>query len=300
MTVFKRLSFYLSLAGLASMIVLVMRMAATEPVPAPPVTPPANPFVAAVAGAGLIEARGENVAIGAPAQGLVTAVHTAVWDKVEKGRALFEMDSRELAASLDKLEADLAVARASYDRVKGQLERLDALKARNSGAVTMEEYLTRTSDVTVARAQVDAADAALRQTQLLIERLTVRAPRDATVLQVNVRPGEYVSPSDTDPPMILGEIGTMQVRVDIDEELAPRFKPGSSATGYVKGDTTNPIPLEFVRVEPFVIAKRSLTGASTERVDTRVLQVIYELHPSPASPLYVGQQLDVFIAEGAD
>ena len=52
--------------------------------------------------------------------------------------------------------------------------------------------------------------------------------------------------------------------------------------------------LKFVRVEPYVIPKRSLTGDSTERVDTRVLQVIYALDTTDR-PIYVGQQVDVFI-----
>ena len=57
------------------------------------------------------------------------------------------------------------------------------------------------------------------------------------------------------------------------------------------------MPLRFVRVEPYVIPKRSLTGDSLERVDTRVLQVIYEFD-RPAFPIYVGQQVDVFIRRG--
>jgi len=43
-----------------------------------------------------------------------------------------------------------------------------------------------------------------------------------------------------------------------------------------------------------VIPKKSLTGDSTERVDTRVLQVIYRVEDQNAS-LYVGQQMDVYI-----
>jgi len=54
-------------------------------------------------------------------------------------------------------------------------------------------------------------------------------------------------------------------------------------------------PLEFVRVEPYVIPKMSLTGASTERVDTRVLQVIFSMKKPTSPPVYVGQQVDVFI-----
>jgi hypothetical protein len=59
------------------------------------------------------------------------------------------------------------------------------------------------------------------------------------------------------------------------------------------------LPLRFVRLEPYVIPKVSLTGINVERVDTRVAQVIYAL--DPVHPLVrdkkvlVGQLVDVFI-----
>ena len=52
--------------------------------------------------------------------------------------------------------------------------------------------------------------------------------------------------------------------------------------------------LTFVRVEPYVVPKKSLTGDASERVDSRVLQVIYSI-ANPCCPLYVGQQVDAFI-----
>jgi hypothetical protein len=52
--------------------------------------------------------------------------------------------------------------------------------------------------------------------------------------------------------------------------------------------------LSFVRVEPYAQPKKSLTGSGTERVDTRVLQVIYSIEPSEQT-IYVGQQLDVYL-----
>ena len=62
----------------------------------------------------------------------------------------------------------------------------------------------------------------------------------------------------------------------------------------LKGRKEPRFPLEFVRIEPYVVPKRSLTGESTERVDTRVLQVLYSFEPA-ALNAYVGQQMDVFI-----
>jgi hypothetical protein len=99
--------------------------------------------------------------------------------------------------------------------------------------------------------------------------------------------------------MVLGDLDKLQVRADVDEQNANRVRPGQSAQAFIKGDTKNAIPLQFVRVEPYVIPKVSLTGASTERVDTRVLQVIYSLHRPKDPPIYVGQQVDVFIDAGS-
>jgi HlyD family secretion protein len=74
-------------------------------------------------------------------------------------------------------------------------------------------------------------------------------------------------------------------------------RPGARAAGYVKGDGTRRIELRFERIEPYVVPKKSLTGASTERVDTRVLQVIFSFTAPTERPIYVGQQLDLFIEE---
>jgi HlyD family secretion protein len=64
----------------------------------------------------------------------------------------------------------------------------------------------------------------------------------------------------------------------------------------LRGDPSQGFDLECVRVEPYVIPKKSLTGDNTERVDTRVLQVIYAVKGAKQS-LFVGQQVDVFIDE---
>jgi hypothetical protein len=82
--------------------------------------------------------------------------------------------------------------------------------------------------------------------------------------------------------------------VDVDEHEAWRVREGATAVGHVRGNAAIETPLRFVRFEPFVVPKQSLTGDSTERVDTRVLQVIYRVDRDNA-PLFVGQQLDVFI-----
>jgi hypothetical protein len=80
----------------------------------------------------------------------------------------------------------------------------------------------------------------------------------------------------------------------VDEHDAWRVREGAAAEGSPRGNGALRIPLQFVRFEPYVIPKKSLTGDSTERVDTRVLQIIYQVKDETA-PLYVGQQMDVYI-----
>jgi len=273
----------------------------------PPVAPPAKPFKSSVAGTGILEALSENVAIGVPVAGLVSRVEVAVNQHVMAGAALFQLDDRDLRAEVPTLEAALAVAEAQIAidaallaKTETQFARLDALK--ESRAISMEDLDDRRNDVRVAEARLTAAKAALAAARaartrqdVLIERLTVRAPRDGTVLQVNIRAGEFAGTAPKAPAMIIGDTDRFQVRVDVDEQSATRIRAGTAARASLKGMPEVSFPLEFSRIEPFVIPKVSLTGASTERVDTRVLQVIYSLQRPDSPPVYVGQQVDVFI-----
>jgi hypothetical protein len=96
------------------------------------------------------------------------------------------------------------------------------------------------------------------------------------------------------PLLLLGNVDKLCVRVDVDENDAWRVGSGAAATGNLRGNKDIKARLEFVRFEPFVVPKKSLTGDSSERVDTRVLQVIYGFERGRL-PIYVGQQMDVFI-----
>lgn len=302
-------SLLLAVAGVLAIVQVSKIQAARELPPAgdPPVAPPAKPFPQAVAATGILEALSENVAIGVPEAGLVTAVNVAVNDAVKKGQPLLKLDDRNLLAQRistvarqDTARAKVGVSEAQLVKLRDQLDRL--LAVTDSRAVSREDLANRRQDVAVAEAQLvsaraDAAatDSEIRGIDLQIERLTVRAPRDGAILQLNIRAGEFAATSPKSPAMILGDIDRLQVRADVDEQNATRIRQGQKANGYLKGDPTVTFPLKFVRLEPYVIPKVSLTGSSTERVDTRVLQVIYSLDRPENPPLYVGQQVDVFI-----
>lgn len=302
-------SLLLAAAGVVA-IVFVSRLQAEKEMPQqnkPPVAIPEKPFAHSVAATGIIEALSENVAIGVPVPGVVLEIPARVNDVVKKGDVLFRIDDRDLRAERLSLvarvalaDAKISVARANLAKAQGQYERLKSVE--NPRAVSRDEVETRGGDVEIARANVNAAEAEktaaeseLERVDLLIGRLAVRSPRDGTVIQVNIRAGEYAGTAPKNPAVIIGETGRLQIRVDVDEQNATRIRAGQRAEGTLKGDPSIRFPLEFVRIEPYVIPKVSLTGAGNERVDTRVLQVIYSLHRPEGAPLYVGQQADIHI-----
>ncbi len=195
--------------------------------------------------------------------------------------------TRELAARRVTTESELVTRQQAYLAAKAKLARAKAEhQLQKAGAWVY--------DKDVAQAAIDQADAQMERVKTEIDRLVIRAPVSGEVLQVTVRPGEFVGTLPTQPLVVVGNIRQLHVRVDIDEFDIPRFKTNAPARANLKGNPRDEFALEFVRVEPYVIPKRSLTGDNTERVDTRVLQVIYSVVDTD-KPLYVGQQVDVFI-----
>lgn len=121
------------------------------------------------------------------------------------------------------------------------------------------------------------------------------APVDREVLQLKVHLGEFAPTGALPTPLILlGNVDKLHVRVDVEEHEASRVQSGAREIAAVRGNADLKTPLAFVWFEPFVVPKKSLTGDSTERVDTRVPQVIYRIEDGNL-PLFVGQQMDVFI-----
>jgi hypothetical protein len=94
--------------------------------------------------------------------------------------------------------------------------------------------------------------------------------------------------------MLLGDDNQLHVRVDIDENDAWRFHPCASAVAFVRGNPDLKVPVRYERTDPDVVPRMVLTGDSTQRTDTRVLQVIYSFNRA-SLPVYVGQQMDVFV-----
>jgi HlyD family secretion protein len=218
-----------------------------------------------------------------PLQARVRELQAQLVDREDQLRRVRRLSGSRAVSDEERIRTEQTVFMAREQLRKAEAD-LELLKA---GAWK--------PDLLIAQAAVQLAEAQLRQTETELERLVVRALVDGEVLQVSVRPGEFVGAQPGQALIVLGNVNQLHVRVDIDEHDIPRLQPGAPARAMLRGDPRQEFPLRFVRVEPYVIPKKSLTGDNTERVDTRVLQVIFAIENSSPHRLYVGQQVDVYI-----
>ena len=179
---------------------------------------------------------------------------------------------------------DFAKAKADLEYSKAELTRIKA------GASADE--------IAVAAAEVAGAAAAVERLSIKLRKMTVRAPGDGKVYRLNVRAGEPIETGRLDEPRILfGRSGALHVRVEFDENDSALVNQATVAEGWTRGSSSARCELRLLKWEPHVRPKKSLTGSSNERVDTRVLVGVFEISSGERSPI-VGQQLDVYVQIG--
>ena len=215
-------------------------------------------------------------------------------DTLEKDRTAYEMDPR--AVSKDSLDsainsaamskANLAVAQKQYELTK-------------AGAWSF--------DIQNQERQQHALEKAFAASRALLGKYTLRAPRDGVVMSINTIVGNYVSPQGSydaytqgaSPVIVIGSApSSLHVRCYIDEILVPRLHLSSKmkAQMSVRGSNLK-LPLEFVRVQPYVSPKIELSDQRQERVDVRVLPVIFRIVQPENVNLYQGELVDVYISD---
>ena len=304
----KRLFFWilllLAIAGATNVLRLVLELRKPAPSAVLSAEPPRAPTAKSIGARGLVESVDENVRIAPAIAGLVMEVPVAAGQSVKKGDVLIKQDTRETealvaaqAAEITGLHSQVAEAEIGLADRRDQSERILRMKtAASEDERQRTQFAVKAAEAQLAstKAKIATAEAQLVRMKVQVDLLTVRAPRDGRVLQVNIRPGEYASPSGKDPAMLIGR-DEFQIRADIDEDNASRFSKDMPARAFIKGRRDVELALRFSRVEPFIVPKRSLTGESSERVDTRVLQVIYQFDRPSGAEVYVGQQMDVFL-----
>jgi HlyD family secretion protein len=188
-------------------------------------------------------------------------------------RSLSKEESDKRLYQYHAAEAELRTKEAEYDKVK-----MGAWKP----------------DLEIGEQRVEQAKSSLEAADAELQRTFVKAPIDGTVLQIKIHEGETPSSDLSKMMMVVGDTAGLHLRVSIDQYDVPFFQPKARAIAYRQGIHSVEYPLEFVLIEPFMVPKKYLTNAASEKVDTQILEVLYKITKNEP-PLFIGEQMDVFI-----
>jgi HlyD family secretion protein len=246
---------------------------------------------------------------------------------------LAELKAEPRRETLDVNEAQVIAAQAALKTAQDSLDKQQAAYDANPKSVSKDaldnaldavanakanlEVACKQRDLTKAGAWIydinnqertyNALYKSYLSASALLGKYTLRAPEDGKVLAINPTVGSYISAQGAydsytqamDPVLVLGssERG-LQVRCYVDEILVPRLPDPSKmkAQMSVRGSNIK-IPLQFVRTQPVVSPKIELADQKQERVDVRVLPIVFRIQNPKNLNLYPGLLVDVYIGE---
>ncbi|WP_373048565.1 HlyD family secretion protein [Vulgatibacter sp.] len=190
--------------------------------------------------------------------------------------------SGEVHARTERLVAEGAATQEALDSAAAQARADERTAAALEARWEALADGSRPEDVAAARAAVALAEAHLAQARANLERLVLRAPTAGEVLQVLVQVGEYVNPA-AGPAVTFGDTSALRVRLDVDERDVARVRSGQPAT-IVADAWEERFAGRVVEIGRRMGRKNVRTDEPTERLDTKILEVLVELDGRPPLP----------------
>ena len=236
--------------------------------------------------------RKENLAIAQAQLTQAEANLVAARDQFDKRAASYKIDPR-------------SISRDVVDTARDNLEQAGAAALVAARQLELTRAGAWSYDIVNQEKQYQAAQQAYQSAKALLDKYAVKAQEAGVVLAINTALGTYISPTGTYdsytqaslPVVVLGTPQEqLNVRCFVDEILISRLPDAAhiQAQLAVRGSDVK-ISLEFVRVQPYVSPKIELSNQRQEKVDLRVLPVVFRFKNNSAAHLYPGQQVDVYI-----
>lgn len=199
----------------------------------------------------------------------------AVVADTEGARARAQL-SHDALERTEKLAQGGAATPDELDRARRQADSdqraLESQEARKKAALAGN----RSEDIVQARARMIAAAARRDQAKAQLERLTIRAPIAGEILQLKFRAGEYYTPGG-DALAVMGDTGSLRVRMDVDERDVARVALGANAFATLTAFPGRRFPGKVVEIGKRMGRKNVRTDDPVERIDTKILEVVFQL-----------------------
>lgn len=230
-----------------------------------------------VSAPGRVESISEEIDLCAEVPGRILEIPVREGDAVDGGQILVVLSHADRKARVEAAEAEMENALAEWRR-KAAL--------RESGDVSSEESDRAERAYKVARAHLDEA-------RDILEKSFVRSPIRGTVVKKHRNAGEIVSPTPDMPILVVADLSSRRVRVDIDEADVGRILVGQTAwvTAEAFGDRRFAGRVVWVGLS---LGRKNLrTEEPAEKLDTKVLEVLLDLEDGRELPLNL--RVDAFI-----
>jgi HlyD family secretion protein len=183
-------------------------------------------------------------------------------------------------------EANVGAARSGLTRAQ---DRLTKQKTELSGIEDDAPLPTQ------AEGQLNIARSELLAVQAAMEKLTIRAPIDGRILQINAKPGELASPAATQPLVLLGNVSALRVRAEVDERDIEKIKPGQPVLVRPAAFRDREIAGTVFFIAPLVETGRHVALGQRNMTDVDVVEVLIDL--GERGPLAVGMKVDVYFRQ---
>lgn len=255
---------------------------------------------------GIIEPFDRMHSLAAKVPGVVTNINKIVGNQVKHNEIILSIDQSEINAQIKINQSSIETAQIIFEQAKLQFDLVRPYE-KNNQFVSKDEYLNRKFSMLQAQAKLNELFANLNHLQVQKDLLNLRSPIDGEILQLNIREGEFAGNNEENGNLVLiGKTDRLQIRAEIDEEYLELFKNLNNELqikGILRGSDPNKkenfFNLKLIYYEPYVLPK-SILEVVNKRVDTRVLQVVYEICnldqiKSKNINLFVGSQVDVYI-----
>jgi HlyD family secretion protein len=292
----KPLLFTLAILGVLGGLIAAYLFGRTPQTLPPAFAPASSSYETAIYANGIIESEqssGSNIVIYPQVAGPVTQVLVHEGQEVTRGMPLVTLDDALPKANFELAQATLTTARDQYN------------KRLVSYGIDPKSISKDTLDT--ARDLASQAQAALKASAVALAQYVIRAPSDGVVLAINSTVGSYVSPQGAydvytqgfSPLIVMSaDQNHLAVRCYVDEILIARLPaPEHIQAQMLIHGTDIKVPLEFVRVQPYVSPKIELSNQRQEKVDLRVLAVVFRFEKKDLPRVYPGQLVDVFIGQ---
>jgi HlyD family secretion protein len=215
--------------------------------------------------------------------------------KAEDAVADAEKGVVEAQAALDKMAAERRAGRgapADLDALRAALTRAQNRLKQQKAELRKVEADTNTPLPSQVEGALNVARSELSAAQAALDKLTIRAPVNSTVLQVNAKLGELASPSAAQAPVLLGDTSALRVRAELDERDFGEIKVGQPAVVRADAFRGREFAGKIAFIAPLVGPGRLNSRAQRNVTDVDVVEVLVDLAEPDA--LAVGMKVDVY------